>query len=448
MKRLLLTIILVSTALTVFAQRRPDSLADYHRSSLYSVLITHPNLEYGNSIASAFLNMPMPDKFNDHNLNIRAFESSAKRVKTKAKSKQKDKINLEDIERFITNNSIAKSMWAKWFNRDPRTGVCNLELIGERGLYDASQLDISIADLTIMGREQLADRGESLIGNTFLLVNDITFADTGKRTGIAAAILSIAGDIFSVATGRDISPATDLVAIGVDMIDGFNVNVTSYLYRLAWDESRLQDFYASYYVSARHDEAERTRRREAFDAVSGADTTLFRLEYVGRTTTMASIVSSKYFSNKSKDEQMFVACTRAVDKAIVQLQREYEEFKVNVPIYRVNPDGTVDVQIGLKEGVNNRSTYEVLMPVIDNNGHMSYRKVGSISPIEGKIWDNRFGALDEARARLDDPNAKTDSDAEGGNAFIDATTFRVNGVANVNNFIGCVVREARVHRAN
>ena len=79
---------------------------------------------------------------------------------------------------------------------------------------------------------------------------------------------------------------------------------------------------------------------------------------------------------------------------------------------------------------------------------MSYRKVGSISPIEGKIWDNRFGALDEARARLDDPNAKTDSDAEGGNAFIDATTFRVNGVANVNNFIGCVVREARVHRAN
>ena len=145
---------------------------------------------------------------------------------------------------------------------------------------------------------------------------------------------------------------------------------------------------------------------------------------------------------------MFVACTRAVDKAIVQLQREYEEFKVNVPIYRVNPDGTVDVQIGLKEGVNNRSTYEVLMPVIDNNGHMSYRKVGTLSPIEGKIWDNRFGALDEARARLDDPNAKTDSDAEGGNAFIDATTFRVNGVANVNNFIGCVVREARVHRAN
>ena len=107
MKRLLLTIILVSTALTVFAQRRPDSLADYHRSSLYPVLIPHPNLEYGNSIASAFLNMPMPDKFNDHNLNIRAFESSAKRVKTKAKSKQKDKseknpfVDPEEWARFI-----------------------------------------------------------------------------------------------------------------------------------------------------------------------------------------------------------------------------------------------------------------------------------------------------------------------------------------------------------
>mgnify|MGYP003313550332 CR=1 FL=1 len=109
MKRLLLTIILVSTALTVFAQRRPDSLADYHRSSLYSVLITHPNLEYGNSIASAFLNMPMPDKFNDHSLAIRSIESSVTKPKEAANSNKKHKANLTDINNFIIKNNINMS---------------------------------------------------------------------------------------------------------------------------------------------------------------------------------------------------------------------------------------------------------------------------------------------------------------------------------------------------
>ena len=448
MKRLIITILLLSTVFTVWAQRRPDSLAEYRRSSLYSVLIKHSRLPYGSTINSAFLAMPMPDKFNDHNLEIRAFESSVQKVKTRAKSSKKDQANLADINRFIVNNGIAKQMVAKWFNRNATTGVCNLELIGERGLYNASQLDIDLADLSIMGREQLADDGEELIGNTFLLVNDITFADNGERSAKAATVLSALGGLFSAVSGIDVRNTADMVAAGVNQIDGFNVNITSYLYRLKWNNECLQNFYSKYYISARHDEAERAARRDAFDAVSGYDTSLFHLEYVGRTTTMASIFTLKSFSEKSKDEQIYIACTRAVDKSIVELQRQYEEFKVNVPIYRVNDDGTVDVQIGLKEGVNNKSVYEVLMPTMDENGKTSYRKIGSLSPVAGKIWDNRFGALEEAEAVKNDPNGKVSDEAKEGNAYLDATTFRVNGVANANNFIGCLVREARVARAN
>ena len=32
-------------------------------------------------------------------------------------------------------------MVGRWFNRDYMTGVCDVELVKERGLYNASELD-------------------------------------------------------------------------------------------------------------------------------------------------------------------------------------------------------------------------------------------------------------------------------------------------------------------
>ena len=140
---------------------------------------------------------------------------------------------------------------------------------------------------------------------------------------------------------------------------------------------------------------------------------------------------------------MLKVCTRAIDKSIVQLQRAYEVFRVNVPIYRINDDGTVDVQIGLKEGINEKSEFDVLMPVEDENGRITYEKVGRISPVKGKIWDNRFGALEDAKALEEDKEAKADEDAAGGNAYLDATTFKV--ISGANRIMpGCLVREATI----
>ena len=116
---------------------------------------------------------------------------------------------------------------------------------------------------------------------------------------------------------------------------------------------------------------------------------------------------------------------------------------LNVPIYRINDDGTVDVQIGLKEGINEKSEFDVLMPVEDENGRITYEKVGRISPVKGKIWDNRFGALEDAKALEEDKDAKADEDAAGGNAYLDATTFKV--ISGANRIMpGCLVREATI----
>lgn len=417
-------------------------LAKYRRSSLYSVLIRHPEAKYGDAIDSAFLSIPTPDKFNNHDLRIKSFD--APDAPRQRKGKVRDDFNVGVIEEFITTNAIPTGMVAKWFVRNPATGAFDMSLIQERGSYDASQLDIRLADQSALGRATLADAGEELIGKTFLLVNDITFVDKGEKSAKAGGWLRMLGAIAGAATGTDLSSVGDAAAKLVNEIDGFSVNITSYLYRLVWNDEVAANFYTYYWMD---DASADPVRRAAFDT-----TNLFKVAYVGKTMTSAGNLASKSFS-KSKEEQMLKVCTRAIDKSIVQLQRDFDEFKVNVPIYRINEDRTVDVQIGLKEGINAKSQFDVLMAAEDGSGRTIYEKVGRIQPIEGRIWDNRFGADEDARAQAADTSKKSASnkgkgasdDEPLGNVSLTATTFKV--LSGANKIVpGCLVREVTIKR--
>lgn len=440
MKRLLSALaVSVMMISPVFAQNtdpqndEPD--IKYRRSSLYSVLVKHSTFPYAAEIESAFMVMPVPDKFNDHNLPVRAFESTA--VRMKKKGKDKNTVNMADIDNFFSEQDIAKMLVSKWFNRNPSDGSFNMELIQERGFYDASQLDITMAKESARGILALGDAGEDLIGNTFVIVNDITFVDKGERSSNIAGFMKFAGDLASNLTGdSNYQAAGDLAAATANEIDGFKVNITTYLYKLIWDEEAQAVFYRDFWLNG--DETD-TDRKSAFESSD-----LFKIEYVGQTTTSAANLSSKSFSTKSKEEQMLRVCTRAVDKSIVELQREYDEFKVKVPIYKISDeDKTVEVQIGLKEGINEKSRFEVLMPVEDENGKITYERIGMIQPVKDMIWDNRFGALDEAKEAAED-NGATDTE-DFGAASLTASTFKI--LHGANKIVpGCLVREVTIKK--
>lgn len=408
-----------------------NELNKYRRSSLYSVLIKHSTFKFGEAIDSAFMTIPIPEKFNDHNLHVRALESSA--LKQKKSGKDKESSNEKDITAFIDNHHIGKYIVAKWFNRDSLTGALDMSLIQKRGHYDAAQADINLADKSAFGRAMLADAGEDLIGKTFMMVNDITFIDKGERSAKVGGFMKMFGAIAGAAAGVDVSGITDTAAAAVNEIDGFTVNITSYLYRLDWNTDIAGQFYTEYWADQTTlDE----QKRAAFD-----NSELFKMSYVGATTTSAANMSSKSFSKKSKEDQMLKVCTRAVDKAIVELQRAYDEFKVNTPLHSINEDGTVNVHIGLKEGINEKSEFDVLMPV-EVDGKTVYEKVGKIAPIVGKIWDNRFGA-DEDAAALAADGKKNKNDDGVGDANLTATTFKVLSGAN-KIMPGCLVREVTI----
>ena len=411
------------------------AIQKYHRSSLYSVLIKHSTFPYGETIDSTFMSIPTPDKFNNHDAGPKSFESSATKMKKKGKSKSNT--NARDIEQFIMKNDVPRQMIAKWFNRDPQNGTFDLDLMIERGLYDAQQVDIEAAKASSRNLLSLGDAGEELIGKTFLLVNDITFVDRGERSRKAATGIKVLSAISGAVLGSSsIGDLGDTVGGAVNEIDGFCVNITSYLYRLNWTPEVAETFWSEYWIDRENiDEA----KRLAFD-----NSGLFSLTYIGETTTSAANIASKSLSSKPKEAQMLKVCTRAIDKSIVKLQRAYDEFKVNVPIGNINlDDKTVEVPIGLKEGINEKSQFDVLMKVQNEDGTYSYDRVGRLQPVKGKIWDNRFGALEDALA-IAEGAKKVDDDDEGeGDVSLTATTFKI--LSGANRIVpGCLVREVTI----
>ncbi len=434
MKKTALFLAAVLMALPLWAQNG-DSLemGKYRRSSLYTIFIAHPDQKFGGEIQSAFLAMPTPDKFDDHAIG-EEYKTIISTTNSKKKNK-KSKANFPDIESHIYGKKIPAALVAKWFNRDSLTGAFDMELISERGNYDATLADVALADMGARGRASLADAGEELIGKTFVLVNDITYIDKAERTAAAGGVLRLLGALVGGLYDSSVGDALTAVGAVTEQFGGFSVRITSYLYRLDWSPEVAAMFYEDYWVD---DQTLDSARVAKFD-----NSNLFRLAYIGNHTATKGNVTVNGFKEEADEALIRKVCVRALDAAIVELQRTYDQFKVTTPILSVDGNEVL-VQIGLKEGINEKSRFEVLQTRENEEGKTEYRRVGVITPVKGQIWDNRYMAAEEASAMVEQGVKNTDSEAAQGNLNITATRFRKEGAFNV--YPGMLVKELTIKK--
>lgn len=350
-----------------------DSLRS-RRSSLCSIMVKHLEDKYAKEIEEQFLEIPIDEKFNDHNLSVRVAYVNGTKPST------------SDITQFVEDNQVASRLVGRWFNRNKFTGECNLDLIRARGLYDASAMDFELASKSVLGKAALEDAGEDLIGHTYLMVNDITYIDKGKRSslwgGVAGALL-MAGAMYA---GVDKSTAQDIGTLGntvVSSIKGFRVKIHSRLYRLVWDEETASNFYGNHY----YQEGMATDG-SLFEKERGK----YQVEYIGDVVSKGGTTSFLGINEDQPELMIRKACARAIDENVADLQKKYEQFRTKSPILSVNP--TITAQIGLKEGLTSDSKFEVLERQV-KDGRTIYKRVGVIKPIGNMIWDNRFMAVEE-----------------------------------------------------
>lgn len=374
MKKILLLVFSVLTSTCVLAQEAMD----YRRSSIYSVLINHTDQQFASEIKEAFMQIPVPDKYNDHNLSVKVLNLDKKLSGANSEKENKD------VTEFLNKNNVASRLVARWFNRDYYTGVCDMELVKERGLYNASEFDKQLAARSERGIAMLEDAGEELIGNTYVLVNDIRYVDKNKGAKAAGSILRGLGSLLSAYTGSNsFDDLSNSVGNLVETIKGFTVKINTFLYKLEWTQDDGNMFYQEYYASKPDSE-----KRKKFEEARGN----YKLSYVGKVESSGGTTSFMGINEEQPVLMVRKACQRAIDENVVDLQRNYEGFKTKTPLVSVEP---ITAYIGKKEGVSAKSQFEVLETVELENGKRKYERVGVIEPIESMIWDNRFMAEEE-----------------------------------------------------
>ncbi len=381
-KSLLLLLTLCLGTNLLFAQNQAGSdygaTETYRRSSLCLILLTHKGTQYANQMEQQFSQIPLPERYNDHNLTVRVFSVYGNQSR-------------KDIDNKLYSNNVAKDLVKKWFNYDPYSGTMNMELIHQRGGYNASYEDLLRAENTERGVALLSEEGDELLQNTFVLVCDMDYYDKAQTGQLLSGLLAASSymlDAYAQEQYRkgdtDAAVYSDLgstlamsgAVVASDM-GGFAVNMKAYLYRLKWNDELKEKMYSEYWSDDSYPMSERMDRKSKFES----DRTNFGLEYIGmyRERSARTVFKSQNDLNKVIRE----VCAATINKGIENLAKNYPVFKPKTSFYC---DGSrLYAYIGTKEGVKTNSKYEIL-ETQKKKGEITYKRVGVAVPTA--VWNN------------------------------------------------------------
>jgi len=372
----------------------------YRRSSLHTIIIEDEKLPSKDLIVATFNDAEFPSKYNNHTVGAKSF-NVADYLTTPAIGEQaeggsvKPKELAPVIERHFEKNKVANKLVAKWFGQDA-DGAFDMSLIQERGLYDASAQDMSMALSTERGKAVLADAGEDLIKKTFVVVNYSKFVSNEVTAGIVRASAYLTAEALPGLAATLAKTAADILYAKTK--DGYSVWTTAYLYQLDWNEEAAATFYQSHWMDKSSVDAS---KKEAFE-----NSDIFKLKLLGFQKASALVTGMGQNEDdddlSGKDNLIKGATLKSVDAVYAKLQKNFESFRTKSPLVSTNPIGA---KIGMKEGVKAGSKFEVLEKVITADGKITYKRKGIIKAAKGKIMDNRSGLID-AEGNTTDPENK------------------------------------------
>lgn len=435
-KVLLIKIIILFFIVQSFAQDNQQTKdLKFRRSSLSKILIESESFPMKDTVIKAYKSAPFPELYNDHSFEHPLFNPSDikitnedrkayghKEVDTTKKDKSslmsiiKDPSNMtnriidknfEDmpilIDKYIKSNKIANKIVAKWFNRQD-DGSFSMDLVNERGLYDASYKDVNIAKRANNGTELLKAAGQDLIPNTFIVFSRMKFVNN-------EVIASQLRDKLKTLASYELSSYQLILANAAINIlynkakIGYSVWTTSYLYKLKWNDTVADKFGRDYYMEKSSIDAS---KKEAFD-----NSDYFQLEYVGSQNS-TSVVTFSLKESRTNEQIVKLSTIRNLDHVFAKLQKEYDQFKPKVQLLTADP---ITAKIGMKEGLEGGEKFEVLEQVIDpKTGLTEYKRKGIIKVEKGMVWDNRFN-LSDAITESKSPNGIDRTTFKGGKDF-------------------------------
>ena len=181
MKKTLIIFTLLIPCL-LFSQRKAVENVKYSRSSLHVMMIEDPMMQKKDIIVNAFNSMDFPEKYDEHLLKERSANIIGKVDELSKAGIPGFKLRgiEEKIDNYFKQKKTANQLVGKWFNRNATTGIMNMNMIKERGLYNATEDDAADAAMLSQGFAALERTGLDLIGNTFVVLEYFEFIDNEK----------------------------------------------------------------------------------------------------------------------------------------------------------------------------------------------------------------------------------------------------------------------------
>lgn len=447
MKKIVLMMAMACAVTAVSAQEKGKEMK-YRRSSLYTIMVPSDKLtgKEEKIVTAAFDEIPLSDKYNDHNLAIRHMDltkievtpeeiqaikdtqlSREKKatgllkkginaIKTATSTSETGKMTdwekVARIQKWLDVNHIANKIISKWYNENKKLvngSHFNTELINKRGIVSASKEDLEQADKMTGGRNEIETAAQlDLISRSFVLVTSYAYKSYDEMEEEFAAVADAVGSVAASVggAGKYVALGTSLAKKGANVYNtyknGYFIVATSYLFQLNWDEE-IKDKFEKYW--------------KAKDLTEFHNSPDFSLSYIDQTTRF-SLVQTGAKGDVLSEAAIRNATMNATEASIARLQRKYEPFRTLSELHFSEDGSTMFAYIGKKEDVKAGDKYVVLQKE-ERNGIVDwYPTKTTIEVAKGKVWDNRYGIEEKA------PN--TESNPEDGDVDVNAqyTTFK------------------------
>ena len=370
MKPLLTTVILLLTGISIFAQS--DFTSNYDRSSITTVFINRNQNSYDKLFSNAAEQCIVYDKFDDHNLEIRSLNTDLPRVLA-AYNGTNENNSDQRLGRVINEFKIPNLMILKWW--DVREdGSYSTQLIEQRGIYNATDAEVRVAEASKRGKAMLKDNGEKLIGNSYIVVVDFvkvqTMTEIYDAQDAAAKLRAEKNDTKFVPVTRNKT--------------GFKAEALTSIFKINWNDTLNYEIWEAPY----YDEANDRFNIDAFlnKQMPISFLARFKVSSDGSQYKDANRnPGNKILSNEELFIQMY---NEAVTNTLIAAPNQLEAFRVKTGLVSKKP---LAAKIGKKEGLSVEQRYFVWENKMKNNGDIKQIRKGVIRV--KNVADNRSTAL-------------------------------------------------------
>ncbi len=342
---------------------------DYSRSSISYLLLNFEGEKYSTELKRGIYGSVVPSKFDNNDMKQKVLKAPYYHS-----SNPNTRRNIESVQRALATDLYANKIVKYWWRvRDD--GSYSTDLIQKRGFYNATDIDVNEADAEKRGRATLADAGEKLIANSYVMVLDYNNIKT--MTDIYDA-----QDEAARKTAKKLN--TEYKAVERKK-NGYTGKLMAYLFQVNYS-----DTVQGYFMDAFTDE--NTLDMNKIDKIFSEVYSPFKFVKSQSVSVDGTQANPGEFLapvvQKSKQQLMIKLVNNGIGKVINQLEKSLEAFRVKTPLVSTNPP---TAKIGKKEGLTYERRYYVWQYVEGNSGKTVAKRKGVVRA--RKVADNRNDEL-------------------------------------------------------